>query len=86
MAVLSDQDRLEGCSEYTSALSRLRDTITGLTKADVRAAFNALDQYLHDNAVAINSTIPQPARSNLTSAQKAGLMKVVIDKRYLSGA
>lgn len=86
MAVLSDGDRAATCADYLSELSAERVVVAGLTKADVRAALNALDQYLHDNAAAINTAIPQPARTNLTTAQKARLMMFVIRKRYLAGA
>lgn len=85
MALLSDQDRLDAAGVYMADLSRERDAVSGVSKADLRSAFNALDQFLHDNAAAINSAIPQPARANLTSAQKARLMMAVIVKRYLSG-
>lgn len=85
MAVLSDSDRLAAAGDFMSDLSRERQAVAGLTKADLRAAFNALDQFLSDNATAINNAIPQPARANLTTEQKARLLKAVITKRYLSG-
>lgn len=85
MALLSDQDRLAAAGDYMADLSRGREAISGVTKAELRAAFNALDQFLSDNAATINSAIPQPARANLTPAQKARLLMAVITKRYLSG-
>lgn len=86
MAVLSDSDRAATLGDYLRELSAERVAVSGLTKADVRAAVNALDDFLNNNAAAINSAIPQPARTNLTAAQKARLLMFVIRKRYLTGA
>jgi len=57
-----------------------------VTKSDIRAAVNAIDDYLVSNAAAINTAIPQPARGQLTTSQKALLLTYVIRRRYLSGA
>lgn len=86
MAVLSDADRAATLAEYASELSAVREMVSGLTKADLREALNALDDFLNNNAGAINSAIPQPARANLTASQKARLLMFVIRKRYLVGA
>ena len=53
-----------------------------LTKADLRAAVDALDAFLESNSAAINSAIPQPARGALTARQKAMLLVHVVDQRY----
>ncbi len=45
-------------------------TLAGLTKADLRAAVDALDTWIEDNQAAINLAIPQPARGALTLVQK----------------
>lgn len=84
MAVLGDADRADCTADFQ------RDRATGqfglVTKADLRAAVNGLDDYLNTNAAAINSAIPQPARAQLTTPQKALLMVYVITKRYIKGA
>lgn len=84
MAVLSDADRELVRGTFCN---QIRDydigQIAGLVKADVRAAVNALDQFLDDNATAINQAIPQPARGALTTKQKALLLQFVISQRYL---
>jgi hypothetical protein len=59
--------------------------MTGLLKADIAAAANGLDTYIHSNAVAINNAIPQPARSALTTAQKSKLLTLVLQARYEGG-
>ena len=85
MAVLSDPDRADCAADYIRRTYGDCGIFAGVTKADIRAAINAIDQFLNDNAGAINSTIPLPARSNLTTAQKAILLIAVVTKRYIAG-
>ena len=83
MAVLSDPDRFDVWADY------MRDARTGvhaaLTKADIRAAVNALDDFFNTNAATINNALPATAKAQLTQTQKALLLMYVISKRYLSG-
>lgn len=85
MAVLPDADRAGVWAEFMQRLSREAQGIA-ITKADLRAAVNALDDFLNTNAAAINTAIPQPARGSLTVAQKALLLMYVVARRYLAGA
>lgn len=85
MAVLADPDRAIVWRDFMAERSAAKDVFGALTKAELRAAVNALDQWVSDNGAAINSAIPQPARAVLTTQQKALLMQFVISKRYLSG-
>ena len=85
MAILSDADRLEIWAEFMQEISGDGDPIA-VTKADLRAAFNALDDWLDDNAASANIAIPQPARNALTSAQKARILMHVIRRRFLAGS
>lgn len=85
MAVLSDNARQDVWADAMRQISDAREPVS-ISKADLRAAVNALDTYLNDNASAINTTIPQPARGALTSAQKARLLMLVIQRRYVDGA
>lgn len=80
MAVLTDNDRALLFADW----QRDNETpLAALTKADIRAAVNAIDQYLSDNAAAINQAIPQPARAGLTTKQKAQLLTYVVRQRYI---
>lgn len=80
MAIMADADR----AEVTAQWQRENKLQTGaITKADLRAAINAIDQYMSDNAAAINSAIPQPARGQLTTKQKALILTAVVAKRYI---
>lgn len=79
MATLSAQDRLDAVADY------IREDGVSVTKADLRAAFNALDDWFDTNAATLNSALPVAARTGLSTAQKARLLRAVIAKRYLSG-
>lgn len=85
MAVLSDADRAEVRHEFGEEMSRVREAC-GITKSELRAAVNALDDFLHTNAATINNALPEPAKSTLTTSQKARLLKLVITRRYITGA
>lgn len=85
MAVLPDADRKEVWAELMRDLSNEREHIA-LTKPDFRAAVDAIDTWLNTNASSLNTAIPQPARANLTTAQKARLLMAIVRKRYVVGA
>jgi hypothetical protein len=78
MAVLSDALRRAIWQEFMQVNA---DPI-GITKADLRAAVDAIDSWVDSNAASLNSAIPQPARGNLNSAQKARLLAFVAMKRW----
>mgnify|MGYP003655848772 CR=1 FL=1 len=83
MAVLAEADRKEIWAEF---MRQPDGVIAGLTKAELRAAVDALDDYFNTNAAAINTAIPQPARGALTTVQKAKLAKAVLTQRYIKGS
>lgn len=84
MAVLSDPDRVAVWAQW---MQENGSTIAGsMTKAEFRAAVNAADTWANDNAAAFNSALPLPARTVLSSAQKALLLNLVVLKRYVAGA
>jgi hypothetical protein len=83
MAVLSNPDR---SLVQTQFMRENKDPVTGaMTKADLLAAVNALDDFLNTNAAAINSAIPLPARTALSTAQKAALLNYVVNRRWGAG-
>lgn len=84
MAVLADNERAAVATDCMVEASQLRETTAAL-KADYRSCANSLDQYCSDNAAAINSAIPQPARANLTQKEKARIFREVLRRRYLGG-
>ena len=84
MAIMLNADREACWTDYMRTIP-VTETFT-ISKVDLRAAINAIDVWVDDNAGAFNSIIPQPARSNLTAAQKARLLLWVIRQRYLVGS
>ena len=71
MAVLADQDRAVLWADYMRTEA---GTFGAMTKADLLNAVDALDAFFNANAATINAAIPLPARSALTTAQKARLL------------
>lgn len=76
----------EGDRQATSAeLGRLFSArgllCAGLTKADLKAAVDAVDGWLDTVATSYNNAIPQPARAALSNDQKALLLSYVARKR-----
>lgn len=83
MAVMSDSDRRICFEEW---MRENASPMGAVTKAQLRAAFDGLDAELNAQASAFNAAIPQPARAQLTTQQKAHILMAVIRKRYLTGA
>lgn len=82
MAVLADQDRSEINRAFQALVSARREAFGALTKADIRAAVDAIDGWVDANQASFNSAIPQPARAQLTAKQKAELLLFVVRRRF----
>lgn len=88
MAILADQDRVDVWANVMrrQSVTTTIDVVPGtITKQDLRAAVDAIDQWISDNAASFNSAVPQPARSALTASQKAALFTYVLAKRFEKG-
>lgn len=55
--------------------------LPAITKPDILAAVNALDDWLDANVSTINAAIPQPARAALSPAQKYELFGYILMRR-----
>lgn len=73
---LTEQQRGDLHAALMQDMSRTFENVT-ITKADLQAAINALDDFLEADADALNTAIPQPAREALTVSQKAKLLAAV---------
>ena len=83
MAVLSEGDRVTEWAKFMSDLSNTHATeISDLTKSDVRAAIDATDTWVNDNAAAYNAALPVAARTALSASQKAKLLMEVVRRRF----
>lgn len=64
-------------------IMRTADCPSGLTKAQLLAVVDALDDWWEaTGAATANAAIPQPQRGLLTSKQKARLFTMLLDARY----
>jgi protein-disulfide isomerase-like protein with CxxC motif len=85
MATMIPADRQACSADLQRELSRDRETIATLTKAQFQAAVDAVDQWASDNAASYNTALPLAARNALTAAQKSRLLRAVVAKRYEKG-
>lgn len=83
MATMSSEQRAEVTAE--SMRDNRWTNVPNVLKSDLRAAVNAADQWVSDNAASFNSALPATYRTNATSAQKALLLVWVVTKRFLTG-
>jgi hypothetical protein len=86
VAVLSNADRTGVWADFMRRLSDVRSPL-GLTKTQLSAAVDGIDDWVDSAATAVpatsfNAAIPQPARSVLTASQKAWLLALVVLRRY----
>ena len=79
MAALTNQQRSEDVAE----IQRTPDCPGAITKPQLRAAYNALDDWWEaTGAAAANAAIPQPQRGLMTTRQKASLFFVLLRRKY----
>lgn len=82
MAILSDPERVACWLEFMRDAANINAGASGLTKAQIRAAIDATDQWIEDNAAAFNLALPAAVRAALTAKQKAILYSIVSLRRY----
>lgn len=85
MALLSTAERAAGTAAYSEECSHEREPLE-LTKANLRAAYDAADAWVDANAAAFNTALPTAARAALTTSQKSRLLTHVVHRRYTTGA
>lgn len=78
MAILLNQDRILIWAKF---MQENNDSF-GLIKPDLRAAVNAIDDWIDANVASFNSALPLPARTTLLARQKARLLMMVILRRF----
>lgn len=82
MAVMVDANRQEVWKEFMRLLSQDHSACPNVLKNDIKAAVDAVDQWVSDNAVSYNNALPVAFRNNATTAQKVRLLFRVIARRY----
>jgi hypothetical protein len=78
MAALSAEDRRR---VWAHIMRNWDSGSISVTKADLRAAVDATDQWIEDNQAAYNLALPQPFRGAATTAQKTLLFCYVAMRR-----
>lgn len=79
MPILDANDR----ADITAQIQREADCPGGLSKAQLRAVYNALDAWWEaTGAAAGNAAIPQPQRGILTGKQKAAIFMSLLRRKY----
>lgn len=78
MSVLVDGDRQLVTAEV---MRRVKSAFGGLTKPQLKAAVDATDQWIDDNAAAFNTALPAAARAALSTNEKTLLFCYVSLKR-----
>ena len=66
---------------FAQAMRNWPGTFAGITKPDLKAAVDALDDWIEANSTSFNSALPQPFRANATPAQKTFLLCYVAQRR-----
>lgn len=82
MAVLSTTERQEVADQLMRELSGERNGPGTLTKAEVRTAVDATDQFQEDEAANYNATLSASAQAQLDARQKSHMFRLVSEKRY----
>ena len=85
MAIMQTGDRVQTWKDMIDEIN-LKGWPCNVAKTDLQAAVDAVDQWVSDNAASYNSALPVAARTTLTTTQKAGLLMLVLKRRYLVGA
>lgn len=66
---------------WAHAMRNWVGSLTGVTKADLRAAVDATDDWIDANQASFNTALPQPFRSNANLTQKTLLFCYVAMRR-----
>ena len=84
MAILPDEDRVETWAGFMRELSDRKEPMPW-TKDVIRAAVDAVDQWVSDNAASYNAALPAAFRSTASPALKAFILVLVVTRRHLKG-
>lgn len=83
MTTLGDDDRRAIWGKFMSDASARRELIgSGITKQELRAVVDAIDQWIDDNAAAFNAVLPEPGRTQLTTKQKVEIFMAIVKRRW----
>lgn len=81
MAELTTEQLSEVRADLMCKMSDIWESC-GLIKSDWQSCLSAIDTWIEDNKTSYLNSIPEPAKSSLSSKQKAWLFMLVAIKRY----
>lgn len=81
MAALTTAQRRAVRAKWMSDISARREACP-LTKPQLEAYFDAIDNWIEANAASFNAALPLPGRTAFTAAQKAEHFYLVALKRF----
>lgn len=84
MAVLTAADREVEWAQLMRVLSARSESVD-ISKSELRAAFDAADDWVEANQASFNTALPVAARTSLTATQKAELLLYVVRRRWEVG-
>lgn len=85
MALMTDNQRKAVWAGIMERLSSRHEALGTMTKADVRAAIDAADQWISDNQASFKTALPAAFAANATNAQKIELFMLIADGRHGAG-
>lgn len=78
MTVLTDPERQQVVAQFMRTI----ECPGGITKPQLRAVVDSIDDWWETVAADGNNSIPQPQRGIMTTKQKSALFTAVLAKRY----
>ena len=78
---LTTEERIELWAKFQRHQSSER-ILMSITKSELRAAVDAIDDWVDSVQSSFNSAIPQPARSALTMKQKLKIFMEILNVRW----
>jgi hypothetical protein len=82
---MTDAQRKAVWAAFMDELSSRRESTGSLLKAEIRAALDAADQWVSDNATSYNNALPTAFKTNATTAHKNELLQFVLEARVRLG-
>jgi len=82
MSILPDEDRANITTDFMRKESITFEGFGNFFKDNLRSAINAIDDWIDNNVVSFNTSIPEPCKSELTQKQKVRLFMFVIKRRW----
>lgn len=79
MAVLTNAERIKRWARFM----RENNESIPVSKDQLRAVYDAVDDFVETIQTPYNQAIPQPARGLLSSRQKARILMDVIEERFV---